>query len=282
MKKLSLIFLSAALLLSCAERTSEKNFTYSWTTIPMDGSRTGVTNPYLGTEAKALGVIAEDGTYVAPSKTTFDPFSIVTATAKILIDAQPLFANQKEIIATCPTGIARKGPKGELGYWCADAMQKGAEAIFNTKIDVVFLNLGGIRVDMPKGNVLREDILSMIPFRNQIIIYKMTGQTLLDEFNRIMSTRFQPVGGATLIMEGEKVVDAIIDGKSIDKEHEYTVLGNSFLDNGGDGFNLGSICSSKVVYDQYILFDLIERYVLDCTAAGIPLSVNMNNRIIRR
>lgn len=280
MNKLRLIALIVLLAASCS--TSQKKLTYSWSRQLIDGSITGVTTPFADSSEKALGVINADGSYVSPSQVTFPASSIVASTAKILIDAQDVMKEQKQSVGTCPGGLRKSGKDTPLGYWSADAMQYSAEKFYGVKIDAVFLNRGGIRVDMPDGNVMLEDITSMFPFENDIIIYKMTGEALLGQIRK--SGLIQPVGGVCIVLKDGKVVDALLSstGKPIDPKAEYTVLGNSFIDNGGDDFFLGNICTSKEIHPEHRLFDLVIEYVRDCTAAGRPLTLDKKVRVIEK
>lgn len=282
MKRLSVIFFALLALAACAQ-TPQKELEITWSRVLMDGSRTGVTTPFYDFQYKAIGSFNEDGMYLSPKGVLYPAGSTVANAASVLIDAQEVVRPQKVSVGTCPGGMTKKRPELALAYWSADAMQYGAEKLYDTKVDVVFLNLGGIRENMPNGNVMREDIMSMFPFKNAIILYQMTGETLMKEFRRLMEGKFQPVGGVTLVLDdGNNVLDALVGGEKIEAEKVYTVLGNSFIDNGGDGFFLNDLCLSKEVHSEHILFDLIIRYVEDTTAAGKPIALEKKDRFIRK
>ena len=61
-----------------------------------------------------------------------------------------------------------------IGNFCADAFR----LVLNT--DVAMINAGGIRADLPQGEVTYNHLLSVFPFNNTACTARMTGQQLLD------------------------------------------------------------------------------------------------------
>ena len=61
-----------------------------------------------------------------------------------------------------------------IGNFCADAFRE----VLN--VDVAMINGGGIRADLPKGNVTYNDLLSVFPFNNKACTATLTGQQLVD------------------------------------------------------------------------------------------------------
>ena len=61
-----------------------------------------------------------------------------------------------------------------LGDFCADAYRAVSGA------DIAFVNGGGIRADIPAGDITYEDILRVHPYGNTLCVAKATGQEILD------------------------------------------------------------------------------------------------------
>lgn len=61
-----------------------------------------------------------------------------------------------------------------IGNFCADAYR------YITQADIAFVNGGGIRADLPEGEITYADILAVHPFGNSICLVKSTGQEILD------------------------------------------------------------------------------------------------------
>ncbi len=61
-----------------------------------------------------------------------------------------------------------------LGDLCADAFR------FVTGADIGFTNGGGIRSDIKAGDVTFNDVLSVFPFNNQVVVAEVSGQSIKD------------------------------------------------------------------------------------------------------
>ena len=157
------------------------------------------------------------------------------------------YQQEIEPIAEQPVGeaaeriTAEPNEAGEspLGNLIADAQRDFAGS------DFAFMNPGGIRADIPSGEVTYEDLFTVQPFNNQLVRVEMGGeqiQTLLEQqFELEVPTILQVSGLAYSYDEeaaqGERVGEVTVEGGSaLDPEATYTVAVNSFLVTGGDGF----------------------------------------------
>lgn len=61
-----------------------------------------------------------------------------------------------------------------IGDFCADAYRAVSGA------DIAFVNGGGIRADLPSGNITYADMLAVHPYGNKLCVVKATGQEILD------------------------------------------------------------------------------------------------------
>ena len=61
-----------------------------------------------------------------------------------------------------------------LGNVCADAYR------FNGNCDIGWVNGGGVRADLPEGDVTYADIIKVHPFGNMLCVAEVTGQEILD------------------------------------------------------------------------------------------------------
>ena len=91
-----------------------------------------------------------------------------------------------------------------IGNFCADAFRKVL------KTDVAMINGGGIRADLPPGDVTYNHLLSVFPFNNTACTATLTGQQLLDALE--FSVSFLPEeNGSFMQVSGMKFeVDASV------------------------------------------------------------------------
>jgi 2',3'-cyclic-nucleotide 2'-phosphodiesterase (5'-nucleotidase family) len=158
---------------------------------------------------------------------------------------------------------------------------KEVERICGKKVHIGVANFGGIRVDMPKGDVILDDILSMFPFRNNVIYIEHKGKTIRKILESMASGRFEVLGGVKVVAEDGRLVSVEIDGEPLDDEKVYGLATNSFLLNGGDGLYLAS--DALLVQDLGLLVnDVVLEHIKAETAAGRALSGRKDGRVTIR
>lgn len=111
-----------------------------------------------------------------------------------------------------------------MAHWLTTSLKE------QFKTDVALLNRKGVRQALPKGAVTKASIYDLVPFDNQIVIVKLTGEALLAALD---NTEARVAG---VKPKGEGWVDA--KGAAIDPKKTYTVATSDYLYLGGDGFAL--------------------------------------------
>ncbi len=215
-----------------------QNFKFVWNYHTTDASRTGVKYAELDNIKGAMGYI-KDYQYFAPNGRVFNRNSSTYKVAKLMIEAQSKMKDVKTVIAYSPREMTKHYPESELSNWFVDNMMKICEEKTGEKVDVGIANFGGIRQSMPEGNVYKQDILSMFPFKNSLVYVKLKGEDLLNILEYMASAGFQALGGVKVVAEDGQLLSATIDNKPIDRDKLYGVATISFLLNGGDGLYIG-------------------------------------------
>ena len=203
-----------------------------------------------------------------------------------------------QVVATTAVDLTTKDPAtGEravrtaetnLGDLCADAYRVVLGA------DVAFVNGGGVRADIPAGDITYGQILSVHPFGNMACLMEVTGQQVLDALE--MASRDVPnecggflqvsglsyeinVGVASTVVLDDKnnfvevagerrVQNVLVDGQPIDPEATYTLASHNYmLKSGGDGINMfqnDTLLQDEVLIDNQVLIN----YIVD-TLGGV-------------
>lgn len=268
-----MIMLAAAAISATAQ-------SYTWKPVPMDGSRTGCTSPSRDDVSAALGTFRK-GRYVAPDGRVHAAGSATAKVAKIVLEAQPAMARVKDVIAYSPEAMHVTYPEGPLSNWFIGIIMDKVGELSGKKVDVGVGNFGGIRVDMPQGDVILDDLLSMFPFRNQLVYVEHKGSTIRKMLENMAAGRFQVLGGVRVVAEDGRIVSAEIGGEPIDDERIYGVATITFLLEGGDGLTLGHDAVTLQKYDVDII-DAVLEHVKSETAAGRPIVSKADGRVIIR
>lgn len=122
-----------------------------------------------------------------------------------------------------------------LGSFVADVLRKA------TKADIAFENAGGLRADLPAGDVTKGDVLDVLPFLNTLVVCEMTGAQISEVMEQSLSLErgMIQVSGLRAVYDlsrpvGKRLLDLRIGGQPLDPSRVYRVATNSFLAEGGD------------------------------------------------
>lgn len=135
-------------------------------------------------------------------------------------------------------------------------------------VDFAFMNGGGVRAELPKGEVTKEHIMTMLPFENYVYVITMKGSDLIEFFD-FVATVPQGAGAFaqvsketryTLTYDENKqgtIGNLTIGGQPIDPQKTYRMATNDYLAGGGDGYtvltrNTDSFNTSMLLSDVVI------------------------------
>ena len=104
--------------------------------------------------------------------------------------------------------------------------------------DIAITNAGGIRIDMPEGDIDLGTVVAMLPFDNTIFALELSGATIsnvIEQGNRPVVAGLQRRSGNWVLTKS---------GQPLEAEQRYRVLVNSFMYAGGaeedaQGFDTG-------------------------------------------
>lgn len=252
-------------------------FGFKWRSVPVKASMTGVTAPTATNADTAIG--AFDGkTYVAPNGRRFKKNSSAAKAARLILDAQPALAELKEVVGYCPEGLERTRPENVLGDWLVDILMEATEKEVGRKVDIGVTNHGGIRIDMPQGDVLKDDLLSMFPFKNYLCYLTMSGENVMKFFDS-MAGNMQVIGGASVKIKDGKIQELLIGGEPVDPARTYGIASIDFLLNGGDDIFVARNADS-LVQTEVLIYDAVLEYVNRLRAEGRMIEKKTDNRVV--
>lgn len=251
---------------------------YKWSAADVDGSRTGCTAPSKENIKESIGSF--DGkTYVAPNGTRHKKSTAAAKTAKAVLEAQPKMTRVKDVVAHSTGSWDGRYPESELSNWLIDILIAKTEEISGKKVHMGVSNFGGIRADMPQGEVILDDLLSMFPFKNYLVYIEHKGSTIRTILEEMAAGRFQVLGGVRVVAEDGKLKSVEIDGEPLDDNKVYGVTTVSFLLNGGDGLFMAKDALSITEYHDVNVIDAVLEHVNAETAAGRSLEAKLDGRV---
>ena len=154
-----------------------------------------------------------------------------------------------------------------IGNFMADAVYSESNPIFKSRtgkdIDMVLLNHGGIRSILSKGNVSKRTAFGLMPFENSIVVVALKGEQV-DSIMQYLSRgkRAHPVSRIKLTLDkNDNILEAKVNGKTIEKDKTYYVATNDYLYSGGDNMTFFKTNDSLYVLDYKIRNALIDKFM---------------------
>lgn len=168
-----------------------------------------------------------------------------------------------------------------LGDLCADAYRAMSGA------DVAIVNGGGVRADIPAGDITYGQIIAVHPFGNEMCVVECTGQEILDALElgcsklpaesggflhvsgmtytvdlNVESTVKLDENGMFVSVEGDRrVKDVTIGGEPLDPDKTYTLASHNYkLKDCGDGYSMFAdnvFLQDSVMIDNQVLINYI-------------------------
>ena len=252
---------------------------YKWEVASMDGSRTGCVAPSKDNVNETVGTF-KGGKYIAPNGTVHKKNSAAAKTAMAVYSVQPKMAAVKEVIGYSTEFMAAKYPESALSNWFIDLLMAKTEKLAGKKVHMGITNFGGIRIDMPQGEILLDDMKSMFPFKNQLAYVEQTGKHIRAILEGMAARSFQVLGGVKVVADGGKLVSVEIDGEPLEDDKVYGLATISFLLGGGDGLALDHDALSVTVYEDVQIIDAVLEHIKAETAAGRPIEYKTDGRVV--
>jgi 2',3'-cyclic-nucleotide 2'-phosphodiesterase (5'-nucleotidase family) len=127
------------------------------------------------------------------------------------------------------------GSESAEGNWFCDLMLAA-----RSDAEVAFTNGGGLRADIPAGDLTYGRLFEAMPFDNRFALVTVKGKHI----RRLVTTNLQRSGGIfswggltakARCKDGALGVDIKIKGKPLADDANYTIVTSDFLASGGDG-----------------------------------------------
>ncbi len=223
----------------------------------IEGKKIGVTDK--------VGEVSEIDNFIKPFKENIDK-------------------DLNQVLAYCPENLDKS--KGEwetnIGCFLADITLEKSNVVYekreNQKIDICFLNHGGIRTIIPIGNVSARNAYEVMPFENSAVVVSLKGEQILEIINYIISEKKpHPLAGMSFTIDKNGMAkNILIQGLPFDKDKIYNVVTSDYLSNGGDNMVFFKKAVKRIDTD-YKLRNLMIDYFKDVDT----LKINHNIRITK-
>lgn len=191
-------------------------------------------------------------------------------------------ADLSAVIAVSEQPLEKATPEGLLGNLVADACMSKSKEYFskieNGRVDFCFLNNGGLRNSLPKGDINKKKIFELMPFENELVILELDGVRTKQLFDFMANKGGMPVSGARFVIKNNLASEITVQNAHLDTSRTYFISTSDYLAGGGDDMFFLSGAKSKK-YLNLKVRDAIIEYLTDENKKGNKINVSLDGRV---
>lgn len=174
-------------------------------------------------------------------------------------------------------------PESELSNLITDIMVWAAKD-YNEQVDFGVYNMGGMRADLPKGDVTYGNVLDIAPFENKIAFATLSGAEVLELFSQMASIGGDGVSHSVrmVITKDGQLVSTTLNGEPIDSQKDYRFVTIDYLLGGTD--KMVAFKKSRDIHSPQATEDtsrlIIMKYFREQMSQGKVVDAEIEGRVI--
>ncbi|MEI8087636.1 MAG: 5'-nucleotidase [Paludibacter sp.] len=177
-------------------------------------------------------------THSTSTKISIDKNTDATADKSYIAYLQPIKqkvdAQMNEVIGQSAETMTGHAPESLLSNFSADVYRQAASDLIGTKVDIAIVNLGGLRTEVPAGNITVRKVFELMPFENELVVVWLKGEKLMELLQYFARMGGEGVSGLRMEIQNRKAVNISIDGNHLDINKLYCIATNDYLAGGND------------------------------------------------
>jgi len=176
--------------------------------------------------------------------------------------------------------LTRGIPESTLGNLIADLLLERTLTELPDSIlpDVCLINIGGLRVDLPQGDITINKVFELMPFENELDVLELSPKKMQEMLKYLREKGGQPFSGMTLkiISNG---YECQINGEPLDENRTYYIVTSDYLADGGDKMNFFKKPLSRIQTGIKIRDAILDHFRI-VGLADKPLSSVIDGRLV--
>ncbi len=192
---------------------------------------------------------------------------------------EKISATMSSVLAYTPTPLRAYQPESPLSNLSADIYLSAASHYLGAEVDLAITNLGGLRSQIPAGDITLGKVYEVMPFKNELEILWVKGKDLIQLMNNIAADGGQGVAGISFKIVNGKAEQLLVKGHPVDAKKTYTIATNNYLAEGNDHME-PLRKHTKIVHTGKMVREVFIDYLIAQTAAGRQIESKVEGRIV--
>jgi len=182
------------------------------------------------------------------------------------------------VIGQAAETMKAHAPESLLSNFSADIYKLSATEYLKQPVDIGIVNLGGLRTEIPAGNITIRKVFELMPFENELVILWLKGDKLDELLQFFAKVGGEGVSGIRMTIANNKAVDITINGQALDADKLYSIATNDYLAGGND--KMGQLAMyEKRVNTRIKVRNMLLDYIKNQTKKGNIIQSKLDGRI---
>jgi len=181
-----------------------------------------------------------------------------------------------------PEDMTGGKPESTLLNWASDALFEMAKRYYDGPVDFAVVNAGGLRCDWSAGDITFRNVFELMPFDNELVILKLSGENILYLARNCGEQGGQGVSADFRVARDKSAAEPsfvpTIRGKQVDSAAYYYVATSDYLSGGADGLTALTLFEERIMTGKKIR-DLYIEYIQILTEEGKPIEAKLDGRM---
>ena len=150
------------------------------------------------------------------------------------------------------------------------------------RLDMSLMNVGGIRHDMPEGDITEGQILSTYPFSNHFVIISLKGSDIIETLAIAARKGGEGISGNVRVVTDadNNLVRVVIDGEEMDPEKRYLFGTINYAAEGND--DMLPLANHELIWtDEVEVAAPMLRWFEHQRELGLPVAPDLNPRFVK-
>lgn len=172
---------------------------------------------------------------------------------------------------------------GDMALWLASRLRGklAEEGVEVPEADFSIMNVGGIRQNMPEGDITEGQILSTYPFSNRMQLISVKGKNVIDALAVAARKGGESVSGNIRVVtdSDSNLKRVVLNGEEIDPERDYVVATIDYIAAGND--NLTPLADHLLLWsDPEELSVRVLEYIRHLSGLGLMVMPDLSPRFV--
>jgi 2',3'-cyclic-nucleotide 2'-phosphodiesterase (5'-nucleotidase family) len=151
--------------------------------------------------------------------------------------------DMSKLVTVSSSPLIKDKPESKLTSLIADILlESGLDYCVRQHVNVTaavsYVNYGGLRASLPQGDITVGRIFELMPFENEVVLIRISGEALLKMAERIAARGGEGIAGMKLGIRDQKPSVITIGGEPLDTSLPYWLVTNDYIANGGDQMSM--------------------------------------------